>query len=133
MDEKLRPLFPEKKLPEGEYLYLVNYYGQLTDDRILEYKGIYGNIIVDHTHAFFQRPLPGVDTLYSCRKFLGVSDGAYLSTDARLNPEAKPLDHSMGRLEHILGRYEYDAGTFTRRCWTMRQTIMKWKSAACHD
>ena len=24
MDEKLRPLFPEKKLPEGEYLYLVN-------------------------------------------------------------------------------------------------------------
>ena len=85
MDEKLRPLFPEKKLPEGEYLYLVNYYGQLTDDRILEYKGIYGNIIVDHTHAFFQRPLPGVDTLYSCRKFLGVSDGAYLSTDARLN------------------------------------------------
>lgn len=54
MDEKLRPLFPEKKLPEGEYLYLVNYYGQLTDDRILEYKGIYGNIIVDHTHAFFR-------------------------------------------------------------------------------
>ena len=115
MDEKLRPLFPEKKLPEGEYLYLVNYYGQLTDDRILEYKGIYGNIIVDHTHAFFQRPLPGVDTLYSCRKFLGVSDGAYLSTDARLNPEAKPLDHSMGRLEHILGRYEYDAGTFYQK------------------
>ena len=91
MDEKLRPLFPEKKLPEGEYL------------------------IVDHTHAFFQRPLPGVDTLYSCRKFLGVSDGAYLSTDARLNPEAKPLDHSMGRLEHILGRYEYDAGTFYQK------------------
>ena len=29
MDEKLRPLFPENKLPEGDYLYLVNYYGQL--------------------------------------------------------------------------------------------------------
>ena len=115
MDEKLRPLLPEKKLPEGEYLYLVNYYGQLKDDRIREYKEIYGNIIVDHTHAFFQKPLPGVDTLYSCRKFLGVSDGAYLSTDARLNQEEKPLDHSMERLEHILGRYEYDAGTFYQK------------------
>lgn len=70
---------------------------------------------MDHTHAFFQKPLPGVDTLYSCRKFLGVSDGAYLSTDAELEPEKKPLDHSMGRMEHILGRYEYDAGTFYQK------------------
>ena len=53
MDEKLCPLLPEKKLPDGEYLYLVNYYGQLTDDRIRQYREIYGNIIVDHTHAFF--------------------------------------------------------------------------------
>lgn len=63
----------------------------------------------------FQKPLPGVDTLYSCRKFLGVSDGAYLSTDAELEPKKKPLDHSMGRMEHILGRYEYDAGTFYQK------------------
>ena len=56
-----------------------------------------------------------MDTLYSCRKFLGVSDGAYLSTDAELEPEKKPLDHSMGRMEHILGRYEYDAGTFYQK------------------
>ena len=59
MDEKLRPLLPEKKLPEGEYLYLVNYYGQLKDDRIREYKEIYGNIIVDHTHAFFRNRCQG--------------------------------------------------------------------------
>lgn len=52
MDEKLCPLLPEKKLPDGEYLYLVNYYGQLTDDRIRQYREIYGNIIVDHTHDF---------------------------------------------------------------------------------
>ena len=115
MDEGLHPVLEERTLPEGEYLYLVNYYGQLTDDKIRKYKKIYGNIIVDHTHAFFQKPLPGVDTLYSCRKFLGVSDGAYLSTDAELEPEKKPLDHSMGRMEHILGRYEYDAGTFYQK------------------
>ena len=112
---ELNVLLPRKKLGESECLYLVNYYGQLTDEKILAYQKIFGNIIVDHTHAFFQKPLPGVDTLYSCRKFLGVSDGAYLSTDAELEPEKKPLDHSMGRMEHILGRYEYDAGTFYQK------------------
>ena len=111
MDEGLHPVLEERTLPEGEYLYLVNYYGQLTDDKIRKYKKIYGNIIVDHTHAFFQKPLKGVDTLYSCRKFWGVSDGAYLSTDAVL-PMDKPVDHSNKRMGHILGRYEENAGVY---------------------
>ena len=34
MDEGLHPVLEERTLPEGEYLYLVNYYGQLTDDKI---------------------------------------------------------------------------------------------------
>ena len=66
---------------------------------------------MDHTHAFFQKPLKGVDTLYSCRKFWGVSDGAYLSTDAVL-PMDKPVDHSNKRMGHILGRYEENAGVY---------------------
>ena len=111
MDEGLHPVLEERTLPEGEYLYLVNYYGQLTDDKIRKYKKIYGNIIVDHTLAFFQKPLNGVDTLYSCRKFWGVSDGAYLSTDAVL-PMDKPVDHSNKRMGHILGRYEENAGVY---------------------
>ena len=111
MDEGLHPVLEERTLSEGEYLYLVNYYGQLTDDKIRKYKKIYGNIIVDHTHAFFQKSLKGVDTLYSCRKFWGVSDGAYLSTDAVL-PMDKPVDHSNKRMGHILGRYEENAGVY---------------------
>ena len=111
LNEKLEVLYPKEQLPEGEYLYLVNYYGQLSDSRISEYKKIYGNIIVDHTHAFFQKPLKGIDTLYSCRKFWGVSDGAYLSTDAVL-PMDKPVDHSNKRMGHILGRYEENAGVY---------------------
>ena len=111
LNEKLEVLYPKEQLPEGEYLYLVNYYGQLSDSRISEYKKIYGNIIVDHTHAFFQKPLKGIDTLYSCRKFWGVSDGAYLSTDAVL-PMDKPVDHSNKRMGHILARYEENAGVY---------------------
>lgn len=112
LDENLNPLLPQTgKLAEGEYLYLVNYYGQLTDSRILEYQKQYGQIIVDHTHAFFQRPLSGVDTLYSCRKFFGLSDGAYLSTETALIP-LDTIDCSAARMGHILGRYEHDAGSF---------------------
>ena len=111
LNEKLEILYPKRQLPEDECLYLVNYYGQLSDSRIMEYKKIYGNIVVDHTHAFFQRPLKGIDTLYSCRKFWGVSDGAYLSTDAKLT-ENRKKDYSAERMKHILGRYEQDAGTY---------------------
>ena len=111
LDENLNVKYPRIKLDEDEVLYLVNYYGQLTDEQILEYRRIYGNIIVDHTHAFFQKPLPGIDTLYSCRKFWGVSDGAYLSTDAGFTEEI-PQDYSADRMKHILGRYERDAGTY---------------------
>ena len=66
---------------------------------------------MDHTHAFFQKPLKGIDTLYSCRKFWGVSDGAYLSTDTSLT-ENKTVDYSAERMKHILGRYEHNAGTY---------------------
>lgn len=114
LDQSLGVILPKKRLSDTECLYLVNYYGQLTDEKILYYKEIYGNVIVDHTHAFFQKPLSGIDTLYSCRKFWGVSDGAYISSDAAFL-ENKPLDHSYGRMEHILGRYEVDAGTYYRQ------------------
>ena len=85
LDDTLTPLLDRPcGLRKGEYLYLVNYYGQLTDDLILQYQKKYDRIIIDHTHGFYQRPLPGIDTIYSCRKFFGLSDGAYLATDAKL-------------------------------------------------
>ena len=92
-------------LGEGEYLYVVNYYGQLEDDVILELRARHGNIILDNVQAFFARPIAGIDTLYSCRKFFGVPDGGYVSTEARL-PETLPVDVSMNRMKHVLGRFE---------------------------
>ena len=98
-------------LGEGEYLYVVNYYGQLEDDVILELRARHGNIILDNVQAFFARPIAGIDTLYSCRKFFGVPDGGYVSTEARL-PETLPVDVSMNRMKHVLGRYEVCASEF---------------------
>ena len=98
-------------LGEGEWLYVVNYYGQLSDQTLLGLQKQFGRIIVDHVQDFFRKPLPGVDTLYSCRKFFGVADGAYLATDSTL---ALPRDESRQRMEHVLGRFETGGSAFFR-------------------
>ncbi len=97
-------------LREGEYLYVVNYFGRLDDAKILELKSRYGNVILDNVQAFFHRPLHGVDTVYSCRKFFGVPDGGYVATDARLMSDI-PIDVSKDRMRHVLGRYEGGAAS----------------------
>jgi hypothetical protein len=105
----LLPIF-DKELGEGEYLYVVNYFGQLDDGVILSLKARYGNLILDNVQAFFHKPIEGIDTLYSCRKFFGVPDGGYVSTDAKLVP-APARDVSMNRMKHVLGRFEGESAS----------------------
>lgn len=104
IDENFLPIFDET-LKNDEYILIVNYYGQLNDITLKNLSEKYKNIIVDNTQAFFQRPLEGIDTIYSCRKFFGVSDGAYVSTNIKLK-ENIIIDNSKNRFKHLLGRYE---------------------------
>lgn len=99
------------ELADGEWLYLMNYYGQLDAKYILELKSKYGRVIVDNAQAYFDMPLPNVDTLYTCRKFFGVADGAFLYTDATLDEEL-PTDESFERMHFLLGRFERTASEF---------------------
>lgn len=107
--EDFHPRFSDS-LRDDEWLYLVNYYGQLSNAAIQTMKRRWDRIIVDNVQAFFQRPVPGVDTVYSCRKFFGVPDGGYVATDACL-PKL-PEDISKDRMTHILGRYEGTASEY---------------------
>ena len=105
-------LHPEKlSLEPGEWLYAVNYYGQLTGEDILKLKSTYGRLILDNSQAYFDEPLPGVDTIYTCRKYFGVSDGAFLSTDTRLS-RLIPEDTSGDRLAFLFGRFEGRASDY---------------------
>lgn len=104
IDNCFQPIF-EQTLAPNEYLYIVNYYGQIDNSQIAALKGRYQRIIVDNVQAFFQQPLDGIDTIYSCRKFFGVPDGAYLSTSAVLETDL-PEDISKDRMRHLLGRFE---------------------------
>ncbi len=71
------------ELRNGEALIYTNYWG-LQSEYCLELSRRYGKqLIMDYTQAFFARPISGLDTFYSCRKFFGVPDGGYLYTDAQ--------------------------------------------------
>ncbi len=103
----------EITLGEGEWLYFVNYYSRFDNDRIDALVRRYGRVIVDQAQSYFQPPLPGVDTLYTCRKYFGVADGAFLYTDAQLEQEF-PQDESFERMHFLLGRFERTASEFYR-------------------
>lgn len=104
IDSRFRPIF-DRQLDDHEYLFVVNYYGQLSQDTLLSWKENYNNMILDNTQTFFQRPITGIDTIYSCRKYFGVPDGAYLATNSKLKENLK-TDVSRDRMTHILGRFE---------------------------
>lgn len=99
------------KLENDEWLYIVNYYGQINEEKIKALKQKYENIIVDNAQAYFDMPVNGVDTIYTCRKFFGVADGAVLYTGARLEGEL-PIDESFERMHFLLGRFERTASEF---------------------
>lgn len=135
INSNFMPIF-NKTLNSDEYLYIVNCYGQLNDDIIIQLKQKYGQIILDNTHAFFQSPIIGIDTIYSCRKFFGVPDGAYLSTDVKVE-ENLEIDISKDRMSHILGRYEgiaseyYD--NFKDNDNTLKNESLKFMSKLTHN
>ena len=58
---------------------LVNYYG-IIGNEVVNYSKKFKKVIIDQAHAFYYPPVmnDGVMNVYSCRKFFGVPDGAYL-------------------------------------------------------
>lgn len=63
---------------ENEMVMWINYYGNASSEQIQKVVHQYFNLLIDNCHAFFNKPIPGVYNAYSCRKFFGVNDGAYL-------------------------------------------------------
>lgn len=110
IDENLTPEF-NSSIGYDEYFYFVNYYGQFSNQFIKDLSNRISNLIVDNAQAFFQKPVEGIDTLYSCRKFFGVPDGAYLYTDKKLDRDLD-RDISFKRMSYLLARYETNASDY---------------------
>ena len=115
LDEELRPVWGEEGAPsDADILYLVSYYGQLTEEQIRSYHKTCPQLIVDYAQAFYDAPVrePGIHTIYTARKYFGLSDGAYVATDAKGAAEdyaQLETDCSGSRMKHLSGRLESNA------------------------
>lgn len=77
----------------GSAVLLVNYFGLLDKD-LEQIQKQYDTVLIDCTQAFFCPPIlrKGVSNIYSCRKFIGVADGAYLIADNCRGEQLEPKD-----------------------------------------
>lgn len=92
-------------IKDDEALLYINYFG-LKQDYVTSLCATYGEqLIVDNTQAFYAKPIKGIDTFYSCRKFFGVADGAYLYCSQSYDMELEQ-DQSWERMEYLLKRID---------------------------
>jgi len=99
IDENLDPIINFEIEPYACFLY-TNYFG-IKQKTIVELSRGISNLVVDNSQGFFSEPLPGIDTFYSCRKFFGVPDGAYLQISKKSHRKL-PVDVSFNRFSHLI-------------------------------
>ena len=110
INEYLEPAI-ELHPKDDEAVLYVNYFGlknRIADSFCYAYK----NTILDYTQAFYSEKgnqyvdkSIQCDTFYSCRKYFGVPDGAYLYTDCFLD-EDLPQDESYNRMTFLTKRID---------------------------
>ena len=103
--ENLSPKIDD--LRSNDSILFINYFG-LAKKNLLHLSSRYQNIIVDNSQAFFISPMPNQDTFYSCRKYFGVPDGAYVFSK---NNIADAFDYNLVKdnFSHLLERIEVGA------------------------
>ena len=110
INEQLEPA-DELHPKDDEAVLYVNYFG-LKNRFAHTFCHTYRNTILDQTQAFYSEPgnkyidhEMQCDTFYSCRKYFGVPDGAYLYTDSLLDEEL-PQDESFSRMTFLTKRID---------------------------
>ncbi len=108
--DQLEPLLPGH-YEAGDAVLLTDYFGLTATTTAstaaeLQARGI--PVFVDATTAFFAKPLPGIPTFYSPRKFAGVADGGMARAPYPL-PQPEETDRSAARSRVLLERLERGA------------------------
>lgn len=113
INERLEPAVKLQPKDDEAVLY-VNYFG-LKNSFASTFCYAYKNTILDQTQAFYSEQgnkyedkRVQCDTFYSCRKYFGVPDGAYLYTDCLLEEEL-PQDESFERMAFLTKRIDRSA------------------------
>ena len=107
INKLFEPVFDYSRVKEDEAFLYTNYFG-LKDNYIKRLAVNCKNLIIDNAQSFYSKPLQGIDTFYSPRKFFGVPDGAYLYCNRQLDIDLEQ-DISYNRFEHLLRRIDISA------------------------
>lgn len=76
IDRNWNPI--DLKPADNEAVMLVNYYGIMSSERMQNLAESFKHPIIDNCQAFLCNPIEDALNVYSCRKFVGVPDGAYV-------------------------------------------------------
>lgn len=103
---------------EKDAVLLVNYFGMMSRERMQQLAKPYSHVILDNSQAFFCSPIPGCLNVYSCRKFIGVPDGAYVIGENAENfltqyPQGFSSDTSLFLLQRL--EYGCEGKTYASR------------------
>ena len=104
LNDLLDPLIDIAHIDKNAIFLYTNYFG-LKDDTVHKLSSFGRNLVIDNAQAFFSKPVAGVKTFYSARKFFGVPDGAYLYAD-EVSTDDLPVDISFHRTLHLFKRLE---------------------------
>jgi len=94
-----------KQIDKNAVFLYINYFG-LKQEFIKTISKDFKNLIIDNSQAFFSEPIKDIDTFYSPRKFFGVPDGGYLSTNKKIDITLEK-DVSLNRISHLIKRIEF--------------------------
>lgn len=105
IDSEFNPidLMPQK----NEAVLLVNYFGIMSKNRMEKLAEGYESVIIDNSQAFFAPPIDRCMNVYSCRKFVGVPDGAYVIGENADSKTDYPQGYSSDTSAFMLQRIEY--------------------------
>ena len=107
-----KDFMPIKLQPQKEDMVLwANYYGIQKKEIIEAVVKKYPNLIIDNSQSFFSTPYLEVYNIYSCRKFFGVPDGAYI-----IKNKIEKIELESDKTSHETANYlfkSFEVGTNT--------------------
>lgn len=121
VDENCLPV--DVRCEEDEAVVILNYCG-LFDSAVAAYAQRGQRLIIDNAGAFFCPPILREDVynIYSCRKFFGVADGAYLIGPRRCELPLEQ-DYSAGRASFLLQSIELGTNGAYQMCMDNEQSM----------
>lgn len=101
---------------DDDAVLVVNYFGIFSHRTIEHVCMRFKHPVVDNSHAFFNEPVEFAYNVYSCRKFIGVADGAYcIGRNSGMFIEHYQQGRSFSTAIHLLERIDLGLNDETYR------------------